>query len=188
MRVFNRIVVVLLLAGLVALGVFTALYGFGLFGYRLGSLSGALDSINSGLQGFVGGVESGSAVIVAVLVAIAVTGLILLVMELGPTRPRHVRLGKGMHLTRGAVRDEVTEAAARTPGVLGSSAKVKTRRKPGAKVKLAASVRRGEETGTVKSNLQENVRQHLSRRGVPTSKLKVKVNESDPRQSTARAR
>jgi hypothetical protein len=56
MRVFNRLIVVLLLAGLVTLGVFTALYGFGLLGYRLASLSRAWESFKSALQGIVGGV------------------------------------------------------------------------------------------------------------------------------------
>ncbi|MEJ7816859.1 MAG: hypothetical protein WKF53_16950 [Rubrobacter sp.] len=55
-------------------------------------------------------------------------------------------------------------------------------------VHVVADVRRGEAMGTVKSNLQENVRQHLAQSGVPSSGLKVRVNEADPRQSRARVR
>ena len=65
MRVFNRLIVVLLLAGLVALGVFAALYGFGLFGYRVASLSRAWESFKSALRGTVGGVENGAPAIIA---------------------------------------------------------------------------------------------------------------------------
>jgi hypothetical protein len=184
MRVFNRLIVVLLLAGLVALGVYTTLYGFGLFGYRLAGLSGAWESFKSALQGIVGGAESGAPAIIAVLVA--VVGLVLLVLELKPRRPRRVRLGKGTYLMRGVVKGEVTMAAARTPGVPDSSVKAKARWRPGAKVKLAAKVDRGEKMGSVKSNLQENVRGHLAQSGVPPGGLKVKVNEADPRQSKAR--
>jgi hypothetical protein len=49
-------------------------------------------------------------------------------------------------------------------------------------------VERGEEMGSVKSNLQENVRGHLDQSGVPPGGLKVKVNEADPRRSKARVR
>jgi hypothetical protein len=188
MRVFNRLIVVLLLAGLVALGAYTALYGFGLFGYQLANLSGVWESFKRALQGIVGGVQSGAPAIVAILVVVAFVGLTLLVLELKPRRPRRVRLGKGTYLTRGVLEGEVARAAMRTPGVLDSSVKVKARRRPGAKVKLAADVRRGEATGTVKSNLEENLRQHLTQNGVPSSGLKVQVNEADPRQSRARVR
>ncbi len=186
MRVFNRIVVILLLAGLVALGVFVALYGFGLFGYRPASLSGLLDSFRSGLVSFVSGVESGSAAIIAVLVAVAILGLILLVLELKPGRPRRVRMGKGTYVPRDAVKTKVTEAAGQTTGMLGSSAKVKAKRRPGAKVKLKASVRRGEDPKAMKSSLQDAVRRHLDQSGVPLGKLKIKVNEADPRQTKTR--
>lgn len=188
MRVFNRLIVVLLLAGVVALGVYTALYGFGLFGYRLASLSSAWESFKSALRGIVGGIESGAPAIVAILVVVAVIGLLLLVLEVKPRSPRRVRLGKGTYLTRGVAEGEVTKAAGWTPGVVGSSVKVKARRRPGAKVKLAANVRRREAMGTVKSNLEENVRRHLSNSGVPLSRLKVKVNEVDPRQTGVRVR
>jgi hypothetical protein len=186
MRVFNRLIVVLLLAGLVALGVYTALYGFGLFGYRVASLFRAWESFKSALRGIVGGVENGAPAIIAVLVVVAIVGLVFLVLELKPRRPRRVRLGKGTYLRRAVVEGEVTKAATRTPGVLGSSVKVKARRRPGAKVKLAAKVDRGEEMGRVKSNLQENVRGHLDQSGVPPGE--VKVNEADPRRSKARVR
>jgi hypothetical protein len=188
MRVFNRLIVVLLLAGLVALGVFAALYGFGLFGYRVASLSRAWESFKSALRGIVGGVENDAPATIAVLVVVAIVGLVFLVLELKPRRPRRVRLGKGTYLRRAVVEGEVTKAATRTPGVLSSSVKVKARRRPGAKVKLAAKVDRGEEMGSVKSNLRENVRGHLAQSGMPPGGLKVKVNEADPRESKARVR
>ena len=106
MRVFNRLIVVLLLAGLVALGVYMTLYGFGLFGHRVASLSRGWESFKSALRGIVGGVENGAPAIVAILIVVAVVGLVLLVLELKPRRPRRVRLGKGTYLRRGVVEGE----------------------------------------------------------------------------------
>lgn len=188
MRIFNRIVVVLLLAGLIALGAYTVVYSFELFGYRLADLSTALDGFAGGVEGFVGDVENGSLPIltIALLVAIAVLGLVLLLMELTPPRPRRVRMQRGTYVTPDVVRDEVSSAAEKAPNVLGSSAKIKAKRGPGAKVHLRADVRRGEDANAVKSDLRERVQQHLAQTGLPLGKLKLKHEESDPRQTRTR--
>lgn len=190
MRLFNRIAVVLLSAGLLVLGVFAVLYGFGIAGYSLASLPQTLGlpGIVSGLQGFLGGVEGGSpgAAGVAVLVALAVLGLVLLVLELKPRRPRKVRLQEGVFATRSAVREEVEAAAERTPEVLQSRARVKARRRPGAKVKLAASVKRGEDLGDIESGIRERVESELQEGGVPVGKLKLDLSEVDPQGTRAR--
>ncbi|MBA2442017.1 MAG: hypothetical protein H0V53_06380 [Rubrobacter sp.] len=190
MWLFNRIAVSVLLAGLLALGIFAVLYGFGIAGYSLANLPQALGlpGIVSGLQGFLGGVEGGSPGVagVAVLVAVAVVGLVLLILELKPSRPRKVRLQDGVFATRSAVREEVEAAAERTPQVLESKARVKARRRPGAKVKLQANVRRGEDLGGIKSNIQESVQSDLQESGVPVGKLKLDLLESDPQGTKAR--
>ncbi len=49
MRVFNRIVVILLLVGLIALGAYTVVYSFELFGYQLSNLPSALNGFTSGV-------------------------------------------------------------------------------------------------------------------------------------------
>ena len=92
----------------------------------------------------------------------------------------------GTYVTRGAVADEVVEAAELTPGVLGSSARVKARRRPGAQVDLEARVRRGEDTSTIQSDLRRSVRERLAQRGVPVSKLNVRLVEADPRRTKTR--
>jgi hypothetical protein len=190
MRAFNRIVLILLLAGLFVLGVYTVVYSFNIFGYSLGDLPRALglSGFYRGLQTFVENGESGnlSVLTVIVLIAIAVIGLILLIAELKPARPRRVRMQRGTYVTRGAVADEVVAAAERTPDVLGTSARVKARRRPGAQVNVEARVRRGEDTGAIQSNLRRLVREHLAQRGVPVSKLNVKLVEADPRQTKTR--
>lgn len=192
MRAFNRIVLILIFAGLFVLGVYTVAYSFNLFGYSLGDLPRALglSGFYSGLQTFVGNVESGNPSVLAVIVlaAIAVVGLILFIVELKPPTPRRVRMQRGTYVTRGAVADEVVAAAERTPDVLGTSARVKARRRPGAQVNLEARVRRGEDTGTIQSNLRRLVREHLAQRGVPVSKLDVKLIEADPRETKTRVR
>lgn len=192
MRAFNRIVLILIFAGLFVLGVYTVAYSFNLFGYSLEDLPRALglSGFYSSLQTFVGNVESGnpSVLAVIVLVAIAVVGLILFIAELKPPTPRRVRMQRGTYVTRGAVADEVVAAAERTPDVLGTSARVKARRRPGARVNLEARVRRGEDTGTIQSNLRRLVREHLAQRGVPVSKLDVKLIEADPRETKTRVR
>ena len=190
MRVFNRIVMILLLAGLFVLGVYTVVYSLNLFGYRLEDIPRAigLSGLYRGLETFVGNVEDGSLSVftVIVLVAVAVLGLVLLIAELKPPAPRRVRMHSGTYVSRGAVADEVVEAAERTPGVLGTSARVKARRSPGAQVDLEARVRRGDDTGTIQSELRRSVRERLAQRGVPVSKLNVRLVEADPRQTKTR--
>jgi hypothetical protein len=192
MRVFNRIVMILLLAGLFVLGVYTVVYSLNLFGYRLEDLPRALglSGFYRGLQSFVGDVEDGTLSVLAVfiLVAIAVIGLILLIAELKPEAPRRVRMRSGTYITRGAVADEVVTAAEQTPGVLGASSRVKARRRSGAQVNLEARVRRGDDTNNIQSDLRRSVQEHLAQRGVPVSKLNVRLVEADPRETRTRVR
>jgi hypothetical protein len=192
MRVFNRVVMILLLAGLFVLGVYTVVYSLNLFGYRLEDLPRALglSGFYRGLQSFVGDVEDGTLSVLAVfiLVAIAVIGLILLIAELKPEAPRRVRMRSGTYITRGAVADEVVTAAEQTPGVLGASSRVKARRRSGAQVNLEARVRRGDDTNNIQSDLRRSVQEHLAQRGVPVSKLNVRLVEADPRETRTRVR
>ncbi|HEX4991843.1 MAG TPA: DUF6286 domain-containing protein [Rubrobacteraceae bacterium] len=190
MRVFNRIVMILLFAGLFVLGVYMVVYSLNLFGYRLEDIPRALglSGLYRSLETFVQNVENGSLSVLSVilLVAVAVLGLILLIAELKPPAPRRVRMHSGTYITRGAVADEVVEAAERTPGVLGTSARVKAKRRPGAQVNLEARVRRGEDTSAIQSELRRSVRERLAQRGVPVSKLNVRLLEADPRQTKTR--
>jgi hypothetical protein len=192
MSVFNRIVMIVFLAGLFVLGVYTVVYSFNLFGYSLDNLPRTLglSGFYRSLESFVGGVENGSLSVLTVfiLVAIAVLGLILLIAELKPPAPRRVRMRSGTYVTRGAVADEVVTAAERTQGVLGVSSRVKAKRRSGALVDLEARVRRGEDTNTIQSDLRRSVQEHLAERGVPMSKLNVKLVEADPRETRTRVR
>ncbi len=192
MRIFNRIVIILLLAGLFVLGVFTVLYSFDLAGYRLADLPRTLrlDDFYSGLRGFVGDVERGNlnALDIATLVVIALLGLVLLVLELKPPAPRRVRMQQGTYITREAVEDEAIAAAEQNPEVLESNANAEARRRTGAKVNIEASVRRGENVRNTQSGVRDRVQQHLDRVGIPVSNLKVKLVESDPRETRARVK
>lgn len=181
---------ILLFAGLFVLGVYMVVYSLNLFGYRLEDIPRALglSGLYRSLETFVQNVENGSLSVLSVilLVAVAVLGLILLIAELKPPAPRRVRMHSGTYITRGAVADEVVEAAERTPGVLGTSARVKAKRRPGAQVDLEARVRRGEDTSAIQSELRRSVRERLAQRGVPVSKLNVRLREADPRQTKTR--
>ena len=181
---------ILLLAGLFVLGIYTVVYSLGFFGYRIEDLPRALGlaGFYSGLQSFVRGVESGnlSVLSVIILVLIALLGLILLIAELKPPAPRRVRMRSGTYITRGAVADEVVAAAEQTPSVLGTSARVKAKRRRGAQVNVEARVRRGENTSAIQSELRRSVQEHLAQRGVPVSKLNVKMVEADPRETRTR--
>jgi hypothetical protein len=97
-----------------------------------------------------------------------------------------VRLGNGTYVTRGVVEEEISTVAEQVPGVLGSSVSVEARRKPGARVDLEARVRRGEALEPIRSGLRTTVQKHLSERGLPVSKLNVKLVEADPRQTKSR--
>ena len=186
MRVFNRIFMVLLFAGFFVLGVYTVVFAFDLFNYKLESLP--ITDLARGLQDFVGSVEDGglSVATQALLVLLAILGLLWFISELRPSAPRRVRMGSGTYVTRSVVQDEVSTVADEIPDVLGSSVNVKARRSPGAQVGLEARVRRGEDLGTIKSSLQSTVRERLSEKGLPVSKLNVKLVEADPRQTKTR--
>ena len=186
MRVFNRIFMVLLFAGLFVLGAYTVVFAFDLFNYKLESLP--VTNLAKGLQDFVGNVEDGglSVTTQALLVLLAILGLLWFISELRPSSPRRVRMGKGTYVTRSVVREQVATVAEEVPDVLGSSVNVRAKRSPGAQVDLEARVRRGEDLGTIKSNLQSTVRERLSAKGLPVSKLNVKLVEADPRQTKTR--
>ena len=186
MRVFNRIFMILLFAGVFVLGVYMVVFAFDLFDYELESLP--VTDFAKGLQDFVASVEDGSLswATQTLLVLLAILGLIWFVAELRPSAPSRVRMGSGTYVSRSVIQDEVSTIAEEVPDVLGSSASVKARRSPGAKVGLEARVRRGEDLGTIKSGLQSTVRERLSEKGLPVSKLNVKLVEADPRQTKTR--
>ncbi len=192
MRIFNRIVVILLLAGLVYLGIATVVYVFELGPYQLSDLPNALGfrGLYEGLNGYLTSIESGNLGVedVVILVAIALLGLVLLILELKPPTPRRVRMQQGTYITRRAVEREVSPVVEQEPEVLQSNVKVKAQRRPGAKVEVRASIRPGEDARSVQSEVQSRVQQHMSETGIPVSNLKVQVNESDPRQTKTRVK
>ena len=177
---------ILLFAGLFVLGVYTVVYAFDLFDYKLASLP--ISDFANGLADFVKNVEKGtlSVLTVTVLVLVAVLGLLWFIAELMPTAPRRVRMGSGTYVTRGVVEEEVSTVAEQVTDVLGSSVSVKAKRSPGAQVDLEARVRRGEDLKTINSDLRSTVQEHLSQRGLPVSRLKIRLVEADPRQTKAR--
>ena len=188
MRIFNRIVVILLLAGLFVLGVYAVAYAFNLFGKNLASLLNPIKSFGTGAQGFMGAVESGNLPVLTIilLILIALLGLILLILELKPGTPSRVRMEKGTFVTRGVVQEEVSRAVEQSPDVLGHSVKARAQRRPGAQVDLEARVRRGEDAGAIQRSLRRQVQEHLGGKGVPVGKLNVKTVEADPRQTKTR--
>lgn len=185
---------VIIFLALLALGVFMVLYSFNLFGFKLSNLLNnnvlGLQTVQNSLKNFVNNVQNANLtpLAIAIMVAVAVVGLILLILEFKPPQPKKVRMQQGTYITRDAVEDEVLSATNETPHILDSSARVKARRSPGASVNLQANVRRGEDVGAVRSDLRERIQQRLSQRGVPVSKLKVKLHETDPRQTQSRVR
>ncbi len=177
---------ILLLCGLFLLGVYMVAYGFNLFGYNLSDLP--VSSFGNGVSDFVSGIESGSLSVLAItlLVLLAILGLVLLIAELKPRTPRRVRMQKGTYITRSTVSSEVQKATEETPNVLDSAVRVQAKRSPGAKVDLDANVRRGDEVNAIKSDLQSRVQQRLASSGIPVNRLKIRMVESDPRETKTR--
>lgn len=188
MRIFNRIVMILLLAGLFVLGIYAIAYAFNLFGNSLTSLLNPVQSGAGAAQGFVRGAASGGLAATAIisLVLIALLGLILLILELKPPAPRRVRMDKGTFATRGVVQEEASKAVEQSPDVLGHSVKAKARRRPGAQLDVQARIRRGEDSSAIQRSLRRQVQERLGDRGVPVSKLNVRTVEADPRQTPSR--
>jgi len=187
MRIFNRIVIILLLAGLFVLGVLAVLYSLGVAGYRLAELP--LDTFSQDLIRAVRNVETGNLHVLDLggLLLSALLGLVLLVFELKPPAPHRVRMQQGTYITRRAVENEAIEAV-ESPEVLQSSVNVEAQRRPGAKVNVKASIRPGEDVGSTQSGVQDRVQRRLSQVGIPVSNLKVRLVESDPRETRARVR
>ena len=52
--------------------------------------------------------------------------------------------------------------------------------------KVAASVRRGEDTDRLQSGVRDRVQTRLAEVGVPVSDLRVRVVEADPRETKTR--
>jgi hypothetical protein len=199
MRIFNRIVVILLLAALFALGVFVflasispLLSAFGAQGTDLQNLPPSLrpDGLSAGLRNYLTNVENGnvSALDAIALVATALLGLVLFVLELKPSAPRRVRMQQGTYVTRSAIRDEATRAAEEEHEVLQSNVKVKAQRRPGAKIHITASVREEEDNRGLQSEIRDQVQQHLGRMGIPVANLKVRTAGSDPRETKTRVK
>jgi hypothetical protein len=193
MRVFNRIVVILLLAGLFILGVSTVLYSFDLGGNQLSDLPDALGLNGSYevLRIYVENIESGSALIlvdVVVLGFVALLGLVLLVLELKPPAPRRVRMQEGTYITRRAVENEAIEAVEQDPNLLQANVNVKAQRRPGAKIAVKANVRSGEDVRNIQSGVEGRVQRRLAEVGIPGGNLKVRVVESDPRETRSRVK
>lgn len=185
MRIFNRIVVILLLAGLFVVGIFGIVYSFNLFGYQFSQLPQLLNlqTIYSGAQEVVSDTENGTLTDLTffILVGVALVGLILLILEFKPRTPRRVRMEKGTYVTRNAVKEQVLTAANQSSEALNSTASVKARRNPGAKVKLKSNIRRGENAGNARSSIRDQVSDYLGQVGIPVGKIKVKTSEVDPR-------
>jgi hypothetical protein len=199
MRIFNMIVVILLLAALFALGVFVflasispLLSAFGAQGTDLQNLPPSLrpDGLSAGLRNYLTNVENGnvSALDAIALVATALLGLVLFVLELKPSAPRRVRMQQGTYVTRSAIRDEATRAAEEEHEVLQSNVKVKAQRRPGAKIHITASVREEEDNRGLQSEIRDQVQQHLGRMGIPVANLKVRTAGSDPRETKTRVK
>jgi len=190
MRIFNRIFVTLLLAGLLVLGVYGVIYSFQISGYSLSNLEQRLGipAILGGTQSFLESLGQSAlpAAAVAVLAGVAVLGLILLIMELKPRKPRKVRTrAKNVYMTRRAVRSAVQSVAEGSDQITSTSkTKAKPRRGAGAKVMLKANVRRGE--GQASSSIRDQLNSELSDRGVPVRKLKLKLQETEPQGEKAR--
>ena len=192
MRIFNKIVVVLLLAGLTALGVCLLVYASNIDPYRLEDLPRVLglEVFYESLRGYIGVVENGNLDVleIATLVLIAFVGLILLILEFKPPTPRRVRMQRGTYITRSVVEKEANTAVEQEHEVLQTNVNVKAQRKPGAKVDITASVRPGEDARSVQSGVKNRVQQYMSETGIPVSNLKVQVREADPRQTETRVK
>ena len=192
MRIFNRIVIILLLAGLAYLGLTTVVHVFELGPYQLQDLSNELGLIGfyEGLSNYVYNIENGNVGVLDIIVlgAIALLGLVLLILELKPPAPRRVRMQRGTYIMRSAVENEVSPVIEQEYEVLQSNVKVKAQRRPGAKVDVRASVRPGENTRGIQSEVQNKVQQHLAEAGIPIGNLKVQAVESDPRETKTRVK
>lgn len=192
MKIFNRILVILIFVAIFVIGLFGVLYGFQWLGYSLFDFPAqAQQSVfYSSLQTWIDELNAGSPTTLTVisLVATAIAGIILLFLELKPKPPQKVRLGKSMFITREAVASEAERGAMMEPEVSEAKAHVKARRGPGAKVTVHSKVRRGIDLKAAQQDVRSQVENHLLGLGIPVSSIKVDVEEIDPRKSKVRVK
>ena len=187
MRIFNRIVLILLLAAIIAAGIFAVLYGFSLGGFNLDSIK--INGVTSALPGFEQGVQNADPLILAALVAVAVVGLILLIAELKPPAPRRVKLGNGCFVSRGAVEQAAEGMALEEEGVLDARARAKPRRVRRAKLSLQVKARYGEDTRKLEESLRRRLQSGLGEEaGLPVGKPRLSVEAVEPWKAKRRVR
>jgi len=93
---------------------------------------------------------------------------------------------QGTYITRRAVENEAVEAVEQDPELLQSNVNVKAQRRPGARVEVRASVRSGGDVRSIQSAVRERVQRRLAEVGIPVGNLKVRIRESDPRETKRR--
>ncbi len=192
MRLFNRILVTLLLVAWLIIGIFGVLYAFRWLGYSIYDFPGQVraSSFYRGTVAWVRSIDAGTPGpwTVIICVALIILGLLLLYLELWPRRPDRVRLGEGTWATRRLVAAEAVSAASEQPDVLVASARVKPLRRGGAKLGVSVSARRGTDLAALRQGVQEGVRDRMEAVGIPISGLKVRTTQVDPRRAEVRVR
>lgn len=192
MNFFNRIVVLLLLLCLFVVGLFAFLYGFQIGGYSIYDLPGQARESGfwKGTTVWARGLNSGTPGVLmwVICVAVIITGLILLFLELRRGRPRNVILGNSTYITKQAVESEVRSTAMNGPEISDAHVKVKSNRSPGASIMVDSKIRRGADLQSTRESLREMISARMADIGIPVRQLKVKAEYADPRKAQVRVK
>ena len=193
MRLFNRIVLVIVLVVLVVFGTFGAIYAFAGVGYQDRGLPGflAIPENAQAAQSWLSSFEDGSVPLLdfIVVVAVGVAGLALLVLELKPSRKEHLALGPQAWVKREVVEKEAEYVALTDRAVLESEAELSLRRVLGNKLKLKLIVRRGESPEDTRSRVRDLINTEIIGKGqVNIPKTRVEAIALDPRRAKRRVK
>lgn len=193
MRLFNRILLIVVLLAILVFAGFSAAYAFaGQDDYQAASLPAflALQEAAAPVQQWLGNFEAQSipAWLFTILVVVGLAGLALLAFELLPRRSRYLKVRTGIRVEREVVEEEMERVAADDPAVLSSSARLVPRRRR-SKLSVRLKVRRGEDLHQAEARVSEAIAERVAEGGqLRVARARVTGSTRDPRGSKRRVR
>lgn len=186
MRVFNRVLLAVVLVVILVFATFSAVFVFAGDQYKSAGLPGGLavpgqaEPISRWLHGY----EQGSIAWwhFALLIVVFVAGLALLILELLPGRRAALMLGRDSFLEKEVVERAAVGVAQRDRSVLEARASLKPKRHGRGNLKMKLTIREGEDTQAAGRRVGEMLQSELTEKGQLSGlQTKIKVAARDPR-------
>lgn len=189
MRLFNRLVMVVVGAALALAGAIAAAFALDVDRFQVAALEEGMAPVTAAAQEVLTQAQNGALPIGTqlLLLVAAITGAALLFFEFRPYRSHMLRLAEGAYVTEPALEHELELAASEVDGTLDVHADVRaaSRRK---RVRLEAYIREGLDTQAARSEVESRAVEALQRAGLQGTGVRIELAAVDPRDSKARVR